>query len=503
MARRCWCGGRFQLPQTTAKCISGSSSCGSRLLTVAVGRSLSSPTAAASLVPISVRAAARVNNPTTRLWALLSAPAAAINRQSRRGAIRSLSSSPAEGSPSGDALYLQYLETQQRLKDLLIEQERIKSEKMYQAWNAKRNDDDDEHRAKDISQGVAVVRTLAKESKKASAGGVTDPCTALQKEMEDLLVRAANANHPHAVVALGNYHLEEGKYHDALDIYKKAGEELNIPEGWFNYGHCLWTGLGDDSDRSSTTVIPADQERAMQAFYKAVEAGDIDSMYFVGVHMLGRNEGDNHDDNSNNTASPLDPSSLGELQTGLRYIQQAADAGHGGALHYLAVLHLNGHAALAIPACSPEDFVLRLDRAVEHDSSGDALFLRGSCYWHGDSGYELDHVKGLDDFLKAADLDHVDAAVSAGAVLHQGLGIVIDQDQRRAFQLYQHAGALGSVEGWRNVVACYMTGEGVPQSTTMAKYIAETMLGGSIDDVMMKKEDVSKEEGNDNTVVQP
>ena len=50
------------------------------------------------------------------------------------------------------------------------------------------------------------------------------------------------------------------------------------------------------------------------------------------------------------------------------------------------------------------------------------------------------------------------------------------RNQRRAFELYQHAGELGSKEGWQNVVACYMTGEGVPKSEEIAKYIRETML---------------------------
>ena len=67
-----------------------------------------------------------------------------------------------------------------------------------------------------------------------------------------------------------------------------------------------------------------------------------------------------------------------------------------------------------------------------------------------------------------------DAAVSAGAILHSGLGV--PKDQKSAFELYQMAGELGSKEGWQNVVACYTTGEGVAQSTQMAEYITETML---------------------------
>ena len=72
--------------------------------------------------------------------------------------------------------------------------------------------------------------------------------------------------------------------------------------------------------------------------------------------------------------------------------------------------------------------------------------------------------------------------ISAGAMLHQGVfsddgqTVIIERDQQRAFDLYQQAGELGSIEGWRNVVSCYATGQGVPKCLDTAKYIANTML---------------------------
>lgn len=59
-------------------------------------------------------------------------------------------------------------------------------------------------------------------------------------------------------------------------------------------------------------------------------------------------------------------------------------------------------------------------------------------------------------------------------MLHSGIGVA--RDQERAFELYQTAGELGSIEGWQNVIACYTAGEGVPQSLEMARYITDTML---------------------------
>ena len=50
--------------------------------------------------------------------------------------------------------------------------------------------------------------------------------------------------------------------------------------------------------------------------------------------------------------------------------------------------------------------------------------------------------------------------------------------RRLAFELYQRAAEGGSIEGWRNVAACYMTGEGVPRCEGTARHIMKTMLGG-------------------------
>jgi len=112
----------------------------------------------------------------------------------------------------------------------------------------------------------------------------------------------------------------------------------------------------------------------------------------------------------------------------------------------------------------------------------DSLFLRGHCRYFGTDGFDKDASAAMMDFMAAAENGHVDAMVSAGALLHRGVmsddgkKIIIERDQRRAFELYQRAGELGSIEGWRNVVSCYATGEGVPMCMDTAKYIANTML---------------------------
>jgi TPR repeat protein len=258
----------------------------------------------------------------------------------------------------------------------------------------------------------------------------------------------------------------------ALDLYRKGGQG-GAPEGWFNLGNLMWTGYPDqtEADYSEDEILlPFDQKASVEAFRHAMDLGDADAMYFLGVHLLSPEEEHDGDDGSH----PTTDDQIKDMRSGLAFIEKAGDAGHGGALYYLALLHLNGLAALDIPACSPPEFVKHLDAAVDAEDS-DALFLRGHCLYEGDSGYTLDYGKALADFLIASDEGNADAAVSAGAILHRGHPGV-PQNHAKAFELYQHAGELGNTEGWRNVVACYLTGEGVPRSKEIAKYIAETML---------------------------
>ena len=272
----------------------------------------------------------------------------------------------------------------------------------------------------------------------------------------------------------------------ALHLYAAAGERGSA-EGYYNHGHMLW----DASEFS----------RAMESFFKAMEMGDADAIYFVAAQYLayeekeqGENEkNDNpkfslthvHEQHGSTVMNILQTSNYAKpnyslamahpiQQHGLALLCHAAhEYSHGPALHHLALLHNergNRH-----------DFCNYLTKAAIMGHP-DSLFLRGHCQYFGTDGFDLDVAAAMMDFLSAAESGHVDAMVSAGALLHRGVtsedgkNIVIEQDQRRAFELYQRAGELGSIEGWRNVVSCYATGEGVPMCMDTAKYIANTLL---------------------------
>ena len=226
-------------------------------------------------------------------------------------------------------------------------------------------------------------------------------------------------------------------------LYEEAGK-AGSAEAWYNLGHLLWDRSGDDEEAIM---------KAMEAFNKAVDLGDSDAMYFVGAQYLSQQEDD---------------------EAGYQLLVRAAhEYNHGPALHHLALLSLQGE--------DKDEFCGLLTKAAEA-ANPDSLFLQGYCFYHGEDGYEVDMKAALDNFLAAAEnFEHVEAMVSAGAILHQGVispqgSVIIERDQRRAFELYQQAGELGSTEGWRNVVACYAMGEGVKKDIDMAKHIAKTML---------------------------
>eukprot|EP00536_Pseudo-nitzschia_multiseries_P012151 jgi/Psemu1/308816/fgenesh1_kg.448_\ len=359
------------------------------------------------------------------------------------------------------------------------EREQEKSNMMYEAWQKSQ-----EKEMKPKSQGVTVVKSLAKSVRKARTGN--DEASDKREEAMELLTDAANrCNHAEAAIQLGNMLLKDASRHinsnaktkssdpkvlvnKAMALFRRAGK-AGSRVGWYNLGQLLWTGFPSrkeveneeecadavaDDVTNDNQIVVADAKEAMDAFENAIDLGDSDAMYLIGVNRLGEGDNENYRD-------------------GIALIERAADAGHGGALYYLALLHLNGDPEIELEPCTLEQFVHRLNLAVEAGSV-DARFVRANSFYHGTEGYPQDFKKALDDFLVAADEGHADSAVSAGAMLHNGVGVL--KDQRRAFELYQLGGELGSKEGWINVVDCWRQGLGVPKSIETARYIKKTML---------------------------
>jgi len=384
-------------------------------------------------------------------------------------------------STTGDELYQRAIRTMKEIEAVGKRKADEKSEKMYKAWEKAKQAE-----VSPKSQGVIVVKTLTSETRKEKNQKDKDEQKRLEDGALELLEEAAfKYDHPLALVHLGNLALEKAgskelvnddlkqraEIDTAITLFEKAGMS-GSRVGWFNLGQLYWTGFpelilptadNDDDDSSNIgstglgeteQILQPDLHIAMEAFVKAIDLGDTDAMYLVGVHRL--------------TAAGRE-----NIYSGLKLIERAGDEGHSGALYYLALLYLNGEPSINLSPCSELEFIEHLNRAVDAGSV-DAMFTRGHSYYHGTEGYVQNHQRAFEDFLRAADEGHAESAVSAGAMLHNGIGV--QRNQTKAFELYQMAGELGSVEGWKNVVACYATGEGVPKSLETAKYIADTML---------------------------
>jgi TPR repeat protein len=399
---------------------------------------------------------------------------------------RSFTTTTTTTTSDGNDIYQQAIQLMDRVKEIEKQREQERSNKMYEAYQKSQEAQNDPK-----TQGVKVIKTLVKEARKdkkkkdADDDNENNPEN-IQKQAFDLLKRAAyEYKHPEAAVQLGNTLLSQAaKEKDitsqkaavvqAMELFRTAGE-AGSRVGWYNLGHLLWTGfppydddddaeeggggteepIGDDDDEVvDDRIIPTDMHEAMSAFTKAIDLGDSDAMYLVGVHRLTQGGKENY-------------------HSGTKLIERAADAGHGGALYYLALLHLNGEPNIGLEPCSLEEFAERLDRAVDAGNV-DARFVRAHSYYHGTEGYPQNFKKALDDFLLAADEGHAESAVSAGAMYHNGVGTL--SDHRKGFELYQLAGELGSKEGWANVVDCWRQGLGVPKSEETARYIEKTML---------------------------
>ena len=136
--------------------------------------------------------------------------------------------------------------------------------------------------------GVAVIKTIAKQTKNKHKNKNTtnenDDASILEHQITQLEAQARQYmedaamlhNYPDALVSLGNHALVNEDVHTAMEYYQKA----DSGEGWFNMGHLLWAGY------NGVIVVDANEVEAMHAMKKAMSHGDVDAMYFVGVHLI-------------------------------------------------------------------------------------------------------------------------------------------------------------------------------------------------------------------------
>ncbi len=255
--------------------------------------------------------------------------------------MRTMSTTAGKERTPGDELYEQALSLTREAGDLDKQTEENRSNMMYEAYQRSKKKE-----LNPKSQGVTVVKTLVKQVRKERTKE-DDSIQKREKALELLKQAAIEYNHPDASIQLGNMLLKDASrvlkqvgtkndepdpkesVHKAMELFRQAGE-AGSRVGFYNLGHLLWTGFPayeeteDDSIeqnleiKNDRIVIP-DMEKAMNTFYQAIELGDSDAMYLVGVHMLGE-------------------PNVEKNRRGFDLIKQAADNGHEGALYYLALL---------------------------------------------------------------------------------------------------------------------------------------------------------------------
>ena len=404
------------------------------------------------------------------------------------------------------ALYLMEQEEKEKQKE-----EESNALEQYQAM-MKQTHSEPVPQTKNRAAGVAVVKTITRQTQKQQRKirEVKKNVPVNEKEHNAIycLQKAAfQYGHSSAFLRLGNMAYQEAsqsqskdqnKYHGdflknhlaivdmkylqsaswierAIYLYQLATSQQQSKEhhaeAYYNLGNIYWNGypLIDDDQQE----IPKDTMKAMDSFYHAINLGDVDAKYFVGVTLLWSSKDDGISTFFWNQQQKVNGNTNNDKDTiqkeGLKLIEEAANDGHEGALYYLALYYKNGDDRLNIPPCTKANFQSRLNKAAEAGDA-DALYLLAHCNYFGEDGYEQNTSLALENYIKAAKAGNSDAAISAAAIFHR------NGEKRKAFEYYQEAADMGNIEGWRNLVSCYALGDGIPVCRNTAEYIAKTML---------------------------
>ena len=194
---------------------------------------------------------------------------------------------------TGEECYKRALEALENAKTAREQEEAKRSAEQFEAW---RKAQEAETKGRSTKEGVAVVKTIAKQARQAPRSSGQD-----WEEQSQFWMQKAALEHGHAtaLVRLGNDELskantsrkvEEARVHaeKAMEYYEMAGEKGSA-EGWFNLGHMLWTEevTGQEAE---TAIVKKDNKESMKMFHKAIDLGDRDAMFFVGVQLLSDDE---------------------------------------------------------------------------------------------------------------------------------------------------------------------------------------------------------------------
>ena len=414
-------------------------------------------------------------------------------------------------SDEGERYYKQALYLLEQEREEKQNEEESNALEQYQAM-MKQTHSEPEPQTKNRAAGVAVVKTITRQTQKQQRKiqEVKKRLSVKEKEHNAnycLQKAAFQYGHSSAFLRLGNmayqeanqsqskdqsdYHADFLKNHltivdmsylesaswikRAIYLYQLATSQQQSKEhhaeAYYNIGNIFWNGYPIvDYDQQE---IPKDRMKAMDSFYHAINLGDVDAKYFVGVTLLWSSKDDDVSTffwkQQQKIKGETYNNDISMQKEGLRLIEEAANDDHEGALYYLALYYKDGDERLNIPPCTRDDFQSRLNKAAK-GGDADALYLLAHCYYYGEDGYDQNASMALENYIKASKAGNSDAAISAAAIFHR------NGEKRKAFEYYQEAADMGNIEGWRNLVSCYALGDGIPKCRNTAEYIAKTML---------------------------
>lgn len=153
-----------------------------------------------------------------------------------------------------------------------------------------------------------------------------------------------------------------------------------------------------------------------------------------------------------------------DIEKGMQLVTEAADAGWLEAIYYVGVCYEEGDYVDSV------DYEAALERyrLLEENDVPAGYYKVGYFYEYGLGGLPVDYVKAIDYYRTAADMEHTLALCFLGDAYRQGLEGVLEQDQKKAFELYSRADSLGSGAGTYYVARSYMEGCGVDIDTAAA-----------------------------------
>jgi len=272
------------------------------------------------------------------------------------------------------------------------------------------------------------------------------------------LERAAASGHAPAMVALGNWLLQQRppRVDAARGWYERAGDAGNT-DGLFNLGTLLFEGVraAGPGGGEAQVLVEARPLEAAAILGRAAAMGDASACFWLGcAKHHGDTEGVERDG-----------------AEALELLERAAAGGHAEATLYLSWAHRQGDAALGLPR-SEEEADRWLQLAAER-GSGAALYELGTVMLS--SGRRDD---AMATFLASGERGHAEGFTAAGALAYQTATGAGGRGFHTALALYQRGADGGSEQAWRNIAAMYARGEGVARSETYARYILDSVLGG-------------------------